>query len=52
MRITTKQKELVQPEEEDDKRDFPMSYLEVEEENRKISEHKAPELMEAKIKIK
>lgn len=52
MRVTTKQKEPFQHEEEDGKRDFRASYLEVNEENRQINEQKALEWMETEIKTK
>ena len=52
MRITTKQKEPIQEEEEYDKRDFLALYLDVKEEKRQPSEQKACEWMDTKIKIK
>ena len=52
MRITTKQKIPTPQEEEDGKRYFLSSYLEVKEENGQRSEHKSPEWMDTEIKTK
>lgn len=52
MRVTTKQKEPIQEEEEEGKMDFLASYIEVKEETRQINEEKDPEWMDAQIETK